>query len=123
MEKNSFFCAYFYEMLLAFSALGGTASYLRKVRLGFTKKFSLFELTCEIVISLFVGAVTLFLCDSQGIDKSLTGALTGLAGHLGSRAIYFFELFLSKKSGVDMSDRRAEQIETEFKRRASDEKR
>jgi len=77
-----------YCWMIGLAALGGCAGYFRKMRQGMTKRFSLVELGCEMVISVFVGAVALLMCDSHGLDKATTGAMVGLAGHLGSRAIH-----------------------------------
>lgn len=124
LEKEPMFT---YLWMVGISALGGVAGYLRKIRQGLTKRFSITEMTCEVVISIFAGSVTLLLCDSQRFDKSITGALVGLAGHLGSRAIYILEIFVSKKTGVNLDvvfpaqDRRQAIFnETHHKRRSSD---
>jgi hypothetical protein len=112
-----------YAWMIGISALGGIAGYLRKLRQGLTKRFSLTEIICEIIISIFVGSVTLLLCDAQGFDKSTTGALVGLAGHLGSRAIYILEVMICKRTGIDLVDqdrRQSNNNPSNLKRRASD---
>lgn len=119
--------AFTYAWMIGISALGGIAGYLRKLRQGLTRKFSITEITCEVVISVFAGSITILLCESQGFEKSTTGALVGLAGHLGSRAIYILEVIVCKKTGIDINtigqdhDRRQSMVNhTEHKRRASD---
>jgi hypothetical protein len=82
------------------SMWGGIASYIRKIKQGITKKFSFYELIGEMVISSFVGVITFFLCQTSNLDQTITAALVGLSGHMGSRAIYFIELFLRKKLGI-----------------------
>lgn len=74
------------------SGWGGVASYIRKLRNGMVARFSLAELIGEVVVSGFVGVVTFLICQSSGIDQLLTAAFTGICAHMGSRAIFFFEL-------------------------------
>ena len=71
------------------SAWGGIAGYIKKISEGKARDFSIKELLGEIVISSFVGVITYFLCVSAGIDETLTAAIVGMSGHMGSRAIYF----------------------------------
>ncbi len=120
LEKEPVFT---YCWMVGLAALGGVAGYLRKIRQGLTKKFSIVELACEMVISVFVGAVTLLMCDSHGVDKATTGAMVGLAGHLGSRAIYILEVIVSKKIGIPLTEdrRKGTHNVTEFNRREGDE--
>ena len=89
----------------ALSMWGGVAGYIRKLRQGLTKGFSITELLGEIVVSSFVGIITFFLCQTSHLDQTITAALVGLSGHMGSRAIYLIELFVRKKLGVTVDDR------------------
>lgn len=82
------------------ASFGGVAGYVRKIRHGLSKNFSLAELIGEVIISCFVGIITYLLCDSQHIDPTLTAALVGISGHMGSRAIYLAEFFVQDKLGL-----------------------
>ena len=79
------------------AAMGGVSSYIRKVRDKTIKRFSIVELIGEIFISGFVGIVTFLLCDSAGFDPRITAAIVGVAGHMGSRAIFIIEHMINKK--------------------------
>ena len=91
--------------VLALSTWGGIAGYVRKIKQGKTKRFSLTELVGEIVISSFVGVITYFLCKSSGIDETITAAVVGVSSHMGSRAIYLIEILVRKKTGLDIDER------------------
>lgn len=78
--------------VIILSAWGGIASYIRKVRCGIIARFSLVEIIGDIVISAFVGVVTFLLCDSAGIPQGLSAAIIGVSAHMGSRAIFAFEV-------------------------------
>lgn len=80
-----------YGWVLAVSAFGGLASYIRKVRAGQTERFSILEVIGEMVISVFTGFVTFWLCEAAGIGQPLTIAFVAISGHMGSRAIVLFE--------------------------------
>lgn len=91
--------------VLTLSTWGGIAGYVRKLKQGMTKRFSLTELIGEIVISSFVGVITYFLCKSSGFDETITAAIIGVSSHMGSRAIYLIEILVRKKSGLDIDER------------------
>lgn len=91
--------------VIALSTWGGIAGYIRKLRQGMTKRFSLTELIGEIVVSSFVGVITYFLCKSSNIDETITAAIVGVSSHMGSRAIYLIEILVRKKTGFDIDER------------------
>ncbi len=91
--------------VLIISMWGGVAGYIRKIKQGVTKRFSITELLGEIVVSSFVGVITYFLCKSSGIDGMISAAIIGLSGHMGSRAIYMIEVFMRKKAGLEIDER------------------
>lgn len=72
---------------------GGTASYLGRIKKMKTP-FSIMELIGEWTISAFAGIVTAFLCYEMQFSFFATAALTGIAGHMGGRAIALFELMI-----------------------------
>jgi uncharacterized membrane protein (DUF4010 family) len=91
--------------VVVLSMLGGIAGYIRKLKQGMTKRFSVTELIGEMVVSAFVGIVTFFLCKSSGFEETLTAAIVGLSSHMGSRAIYIIEVLVRKKIGINIDDR------------------
>lgn len=70
---------------------------MRKVKSGLTARFSITELIGELFISGFVGLITFYLCESAKIDQMISAALVGIAGHMGSRAIFLIEKYLQSK--------------------------
>lgn len=91
--------------VVVLSMLGGIAGYIRKLKQGFTKRFSVTELIGEMFVSSFVGIVTFFLCKSSGFEETLTAAIVGLSSHMGSRAIYIIEVLVRKKIGIAIDDK------------------
>lgn len=89
-----------YLWVLALSAWGGVANYLRKVRDGRSEKFSFVEVIGEICISGFVGVITFWLCELSTLPQLLTAAFVGISGHMGSRAITLMEERFKKRLGV-----------------------
>jgi hypothetical protein len=87
------------------STWGGIAGYVRKLKQGMSKRFSVTELIGEIVVSSFVGVITYFLCKSSSIDETITAAIVGVSSHMGSRAIYLIEILIRKKTGLDIDER------------------
>lgn len=82
---------YFWLILLAI--WGGTVNYLLRLRKGHVLVFSFTELIGEWAISGFAGLLTAFVCAEMGMSWQLTAFFTGVAGHLGGRAIYLFEQY------------------------------
>lgn len=83
--------------VLLLSALGGAVSYVHRVRTGMTRRFNLPELVGDMFISGFVGIITFYLCEWARFDKLLTAALVGIAGHMGSRALFLMEKIIERK--------------------------
>jgi len=81
---------------------GGTAAYLRKIRLVKGKRFSIAELSGEIFISGFIGYLILLLADVAGWDVRLIGAAAGVGGHMGSRAIFYLENYFLEKADLKL---------------------
>lgn len=78
---------------------GGLASWITKVRAGVITGWSLTQLIGELCISAFAGAMCFLLCESFSVSLRMTMFLTGVAGHMGARAIAAFEKFAEKKWG------------------------
>lgn len=83
--------------VLLLSVLGGAVSYVHRVRTGMTRRFNLPELVGDMFISGFVGVITFYLCEWAQFDKLLTAALVGIAGHMGSRALFLAEKVIERK--------------------------
>lgn len=75
------------------AAWGGTASYLSRIKKMKTP-FSIMELVGEWTISAFAGVITAFICYEMQFSFYATAALTGIAGHMGGRAIALMEHFV-----------------------------
>jgi hypothetical protein len=88
-----------YAWVVGLSCWGGVVNYLRKVREGHTARFSFTEFVGELVTSGFVGVVTFWLCEMADLSQLLSAAFIGIAGHMGSRAIFTIEQAL--KSWVE----------------------
>lgn len=76
-----------------FAVIGGLANYAGRVKDG-ARGWSLHELAGDMLISGFVGTLALLLCRESGVSDYITGATVGMAGHLGSRAVFIAEKVL-----------------------------
>lgn len=86
-----------YAWVLGLSIMGGFAAFMRKLKDGSARVFNFVEFIGEVVTSAFAGLITFYLCEASHLDRMLSAALVGIAGHMGSRAIYLLEKFLSDK--------------------------
>lgn len=89
-----------YGLTLAIALLGGLVSWLAKVRKGEASPWNIMQLVGELCTSAFAGLMAFWLCEWSGAPSLLSAALTGIAGHMGTRAISVFEEFAAKKFGV-----------------------
>ncbi len=76
--------------VIGLSIWGGTVSYLHKLS-KYGIPFSLFKFMAEIITAAFVGLITYLLCQSSGISMTITAALVGISGHMGTRALFILE--------------------------------
>lgn len=83
--------------VIAMSFLGGVASFARKVKSGHARAWNFTEFIGEIVTSALVGIITFYLCSWREFPLSLTGALVGIASHMGSRALFKLEALFDAK--------------------------
>jgi len=87
--------------VIGISIWGGTVSYLHKLS-KYGIPFSLFKFIAEIVTAGFVGLITYLLCQSSGLSMTITAALVGISGHMGTRALFIlekkYESFFGKES-------------------------
>jgi hypothetical protein len=87
-----------YVWLIFIALWGGTANYLSRIKRD-KLPFSMIELIGEWFISGFAGVITAYMCYSLAWDFYLTAAVTGIAGHMGGRAIYLMESYFARKFG------------------------
>jgi hypothetical protein len=78
---------------------GGLASYLTKIAKE-KRSFSFGEMIGEMVVSGFAGLVAMYCCMYFEFGMAITAVYTGIAGHMGGRAITYIEGWL-----VDKADR------------------
>ncbi len=98
MEKDpTTYAAATYLWVFALSIIGGIVNFVRKVKIGESRPFNILELVGEVLTSAFAGIITFYLCEWTNIPQVLTAALVGISGHMGSRAIYFFEKWAEKR--------------------------
>ena len=85
-------------LFIAMALLGGTANYLAKIKKQ-SAKFTYLGLIIEWVISAFAGIVVAFLCIELNYSMYVTAAATGIAGHMGGRAVFLLEQLFTKRVG------------------------
>ena len=86
-----------YGWVFALACLGGATSFAAKVRTGAARWFNLTEMLGELFTSAFAGIVTFYLCEAAQFHGLMTAALVGVAGHMGSRAIFIMERFFEQR--------------------------
>ncbi len=85
-----------YSWVIFLSMWGGTVSFLRKIKNGAARPFNIAELIGEIFTSGFVGVITFWLCEASNINPLISAAMVGVAGHMGGRALFLFELYIEQ---------------------------
>ena len=93
-----------YGFTLAVALLGGLVSWLAKVRKGEAQRWNVMQLVGELCTSAFAGLLAFWLCEWTNAPPLLTASMTGIAGHMGTRAIATFEEFAQKRFGVREKD-------------------
>jgi hypothetical protein len=83
--------------VLLLSGWGGLVNFMQKRRTGQVRPFNVTELIGEIFTSGFSGVLTYLLCSYFNIPTPLTAAMVGISGHMGARAIFGFERYLTRK--------------------------
>lgn len=86
---------YIWFILLA--VWGGTVNYISRLKENQQIKFSFVELIGEWAISGFAGLLTAYVCVALEFSFPMTAFFTGVAGHMGGRAIFMFEIYFKKK--------------------------
>ena len=97
MEKDpTSFSLLTYFWVIGLSVLGGVVNFMRKLQTGHTRIFNIVELIGELVTAGFSGVITFYLFTQAGFDPLLTAAAVGVSGHMGSRALFLAEGWLTR---------------------------
>lgn len=89
-----------YGFVLGLAILGGFVTWYGKVRKGIVPGWSVSHLIGELATSAFAGLLCFWICEWASFPPLLTAACTGVAGHMGTRAIGMFESFMARKMGA-----------------------
>ena len=81
---------------------GGAISYALKVQEGKPSRWHEFLLHCG--ISAFAGWVVYQFSVFAGLPAGVAGAVCGVSGWMGTRAIRIVEVMIRKRAGVDKED-------------------
>lgn len=102
--SNLSFSAWFsYLCLVCFAIWGGAISYFNRVNKG-TIKFTFIRFFIELSTSAFVGIITALICSSIGLNYTMTAAMVGVSGHMGTRALSVLEKRYEDYFGVMNED-------------------
>lgn len=82
--------------VLIMALLGGFASWFNKVRKGEVAATNLFALVGEFVVAALTGLLAFLVCDYLDMPLGITGAVAGLAGHAGAKALALAEAVLQR---------------------------
>lgn len=85
-----------YLWVIGLSVIGGVISFMRKIEAGEARPFNFVELIGEMTTSGFVGVLTFWLCEANGIQPLIAAAMVGIAGHMGSRVLFQLERWAVK---------------------------
>ena len=86
-----------YLAVVAVSGWGGVVSWIQRRRTGQARPFSFVELVGEVATASFCGLIAFWLCQEAGLSKYATAAVTGVAGHMGSRGLFLLERALARR--------------------------
>ena len=85
-----------------FAGFCGSISYLLKVEEG--KPFKWTEFFIHIASSIILGILAFELCSYLGIQDEYCGAMSGMAGWLGTRVARIFEIMIYRKLNIKKED-------------------
>jgi len=86
-----------YAWVFGLSAWGGAISYYRALKDKHQKTFSVVEFIAELLTASFFGVMTFYLCERADFDPLMTAGFVGIAGHMGSRCLYFLGIMVKRK--------------------------
>jgi hypothetical protein len=89
-----------YGLMLGVAIFGGLVSWIAKVRRGEVKPWQVNHLIGELCTSAFAGLLAFWVCKAFNTPASLTPALVGIAGHMGTKAIAVWEAWATKRWGA-----------------------
>jgi len=87
-----------YGLMLGVALLGGFVGWYGKVRKGIIPAWSVFHLMGEMMTSALAGLLCFWICEWWGAPLLLTAAFTGVAGHMGTKAIAVFEEWAAERA-------------------------
>lgn len=93
-----------YAWVIAWASAGGIVSFRQKMARGDVRAFNIAEFIGELVTSAFVGVIAFWLCEYSNVPKLLEAVIVSISGHMGTRAIFLFEQWATKKFGVQEED-------------------
>ena len=76
---------------------GGLASFYRKVKSGQARAFNVTELIGEIFVAGFAGLMAYWIFKGFAVNEYLSAAGVGIAGHMGSRALFLAEKIIEER--------------------------
>lgn len=85
-----------------FAGVSGSISYLLKVVEG--KEFGWKEFIIHISASIIFGILAFELCSYLGVKDEYCGAMSGMAGWLGTRVARIFEILIYRKLNIKKED-------------------
>lgn len=85
-----------YAWVVVWSVLGGLVSWYGKIKSGAARPFNIAELFGEIATSAFAGLTTFWVCEWGGVAPLLSAVFIGIAGHMGTRFVFWMERVLEK---------------------------
>lgn len=85
-----------YALVAFWAVVGGLVSFYGKVRAGVARWLNLHELIGEMATSAFFGLSVGLACGWMNAPLTLTFAVVGVAGHMGSRGIFIAEKIMQK---------------------------
>jgi CHASE2 domain-containing sensor protein len=85
-----------YAWVVVWSVLGGLVSWYGKIKSGAARPFNIAELFGEIATSAFAGITTFYICEWGQVDPLLSAVFIGIAGHMGTRFVFFMEKILER---------------------------
>lgn len=90
-----------YWVILLMALWGGVVRIIREVQLSDkTWRQILAIFAAELVVSGFIGMMTLLLCEAAGFNPLYTGAMAGIAGCMGGRSLAMLEsIYRSNSKG------------------------
>lgn len=108
MKSPLSYTLYEYGAMLGIAMLGGLVRWYMAIRKGDMTTISLAALIGELCVSAFIGLITFWVCEAMGIQPLYTGAIVGVAGHMGARMLIMAERagkrIVEKRLGIDLSE-------------------